>query len=40
MASVNKPDIKLGFLIAFGFFLFGLVTAAAQLILAKARRGS
>lgn len=40
MAAINKPDVKLGFWIALGFFLFGLVTAAAQMILAKARHGA
>lgn len=37
--AVDKADIRLGFWIAVGFFLFGLLTAAVQFALARARRG-
>ena len=39
MASIDKADIRLGFWIAVGFALFGLVTAAVQFALARVRRG-
>jgi len=38
MATIDKSDIKLGFWIAFGFFLFGLVLALAQYATLKVRR--
>lgn len=37
--AVNKNDVKLGFWIAFGFFLFGLLLAVAQYGLTKLRHG-
>ena len=37
MVSVNKADIKLGFWVAAGFFLFGALLAAAQYVLMKLR---
>ena len=37
MALVDKADVKLGFWIALGFFLFGLVMAVAQYLLLKMR---
>jgi hypothetical protein len=36
MPTVNKPDVRLGFWIAAGFFLFGLVLAAIMWMLRKA----
>ena len=37
MPKIDKPDVKLGFWIAFGFFLFGLVLAAIMFVLRKAQ---
>lgn len=38
MAIINKDQAKLGFWVAFGFFLFGLVLAAAQWGFGKVRK--
>lgn len=35
--AINKPDVKLGFFIALGFFIFGLILAVAQYLLMKVR---
>lgn len=35
--AIDKKDIKLGFYIALGFFLFGLVLAIAQYLMLKIR---
>jgi hypothetical protein len=37
MPGSAKSDVKLGFWIALGFFLFGLVMAVAQYMLLKLR---
>lgn len=39
MPGGAKSDVKLGVFIAAGFFLFGLVLAVAQWLLARARQG-
>ena len=39
MASIDKPDIRLGFFIALGFFIFGLALALVQYMLMKVRGG-
>lgn len=36
MPRIDKPDVKLGFWIAAGFFLFGFVIAAIMWLLRKA----
>lgn len=38
MPGTNKADVKLGFYIALGFFIFGLILAIAQYILMKLRQ--
>lgn len=38
MPAIDKSDIKLGFYVAAGFFLFGLVLAIAQYILMRMRQ--
>jgi hypothetical protein len=38
--AVDKNNIKLGFWIAAGFFLFGLVLAALQWGFGKVRKGA
>lgn len=35
--AIDKADVKLGFYIALGFFLFGLLLAVAQYVLMKVR---
>lgn len=40
MATVDKANIKLGFWIAAGFFIFGLIMAVIQYTLMRARGGS
>lgn len=35
--AVDKQDIRLGFYLALGFFLFGLLLAVAQYALMKVR---
>jgi hypothetical protein len=37
MPGNSKSDIKLGFYIALGFFLFGLILAVAQYAMLKLR---
>jgi hypothetical protein len=37
--AIDKQDIKLGFWIAAGFFLFGLALAALQWAWTKVRKG-
>jgi hypothetical protein len=37
MPRIDKPDVKLGFYIALGFFIFGLVVAAIMWLLRKAQ---
>ena len=37
MALVDKADVKLGFWIALGFFLFALVMAVGQYLMMKMR---
>lgn len=39
MPLLNKDKISLGFWVAIGFFLFGLIVAAAQYLLMRAERG-
>lgn len=36
--ALDKPDIKLGFSLAVGFFLFGLILAVAQYGFMKLRK--
>jgi hypothetical protein len=36
MPKIDKPDVRLGFWIAAGFFLFGLVIAVVMWLLRKA----
>jgi len=35
--AIDKKDVRLGFFIALGFFLFGLLLAIAQFLLMKVR---
>lgn len=37
--AIDKQNVKLGFWIALGFFLFGLLLAAAQWGFGKVRKG-
>lgn len=36
--AINKSDISLGFWIAVGFFIFGLVMALAQYMMTRLRQ--
>jgi hypothetical protein len=36
--AIDKADVRLGFWVAAGFFLFGLLLAAAQYLIGMARR--